>query len=65
MNNNSTNEKTVYNEKLQVQLEEIRKEKHTNFLNIKTHEEQEDRTDLLQRNKSNDRRELSPLWVSQ
>ena len=30
-NNNSTNEKAVYNEKLQVQLEEIRKEKHTIF----------------------------------
>ena len=51
-NNNSTNEKAVYNEKLQVQLEEIWKEKHTNFLNLKTHEEQEDQTDLSQRNKS-------------
>ena len=54
MNNNSTNEKAVYNEKLQVQLEEIRKEKHTNFLNLKTYEEQADQTDLSQRNKSNE-----------
>ena len=53
-NNNSTNEKAVYNEKLQVQLEEIRKEKHTIFLNLQTHEVQADQTDLSQRNKSNE-----------
>ena len=34
-NNNSTNEKAVYNEKLQMQLQEIRKEKHTNFQILK------------------------------
>ena len=50
-NKNSTKEKAVYSEKLQVQLEEIRKEKHTSFLNLKT---QADQTDLLQRNKSNE-----------
>ena len=35
-------------------MEEIRKEKHTNFLNLKTHEEQADQTDISQRNKSNE-----------
>ena len=54
-NVNSTNEKAVYNEKLQAQLQEIRKEKHTNFLNLKTYEEQADQIDLSQRNKSNER----------
>ena len=53
-NNNSTNEKAVYNEKLQVQLEEIRKEKHTDFSNLKTYEEQAAQTDPSQRNKSNE-----------
>ena len=52
--NNSTNEKAVYSKKLQVQLEEIRKEKHTIFLNLKTYEEQADLADLSQRNKSNE-----------
>ena len=33
-------------------MEEIRKEKHTNFLNLKTYEKQVDQTDLSQRNKS-------------
>ena len=45
-------QQAVYNEKLQAQLQEIWKEKHTNFLNLKTHEEQGDQTDLSQRNKS-------------
>ena len=53
-NNNSTNEKAVYNEKLLVQQEENRKEKHTNFLILKTYEEQADEADLSQRNKSNE-----------
>ena len=53
-NNNSTNEKAVYKEKLQVQLEEIRKEKHTDFSNLKTYEEQAAQTDPSQRNKSNE-----------
>ena len=35
-NNNSTNEKAVCNEKLQAQLQEIRKERHKIFLNLKT-----------------------------
>ena len=48
--NNSTNEKVVYNEKLQAQLQEIRKEKHTKFLNLKMYEEQADQIDLSQRN---------------
>ena len=51
--NNSTNEKAVYNKKLQVQLEEIQKEKHTIFLNLKAYEEQADLADLSQINKSN------------
>ena len=53
-NINSTNEKAVYNEKLQAQLQEIRKENHTHFLNLKTYEEQADQIDLSQRNKSNE-----------
>ena len=53
-NINSTNAKTVYNKKLQAQLQEIRKEKHTNFLNLKKYEEQADQIDLSQRNKSNE-----------
>ena len=52
--NNSTNDKAVYSKKLQVQLEEVRKEKHTIFLNLKTYEEQADQADLSQRNKSNE-----------
>ena len=52
--NNSTNEKAVYSKKLQVQLEEIRKEKHTIFLNLKAYEEQADLADLSQINKSNE-----------
>ena len=52
--NNSTNEKAVYSQKLQVQLEEIRKEKHTIFLNLKAYEEQADLADLSQINKSNE-----------
>ena len=52
--NNSTNEKAVYSKKLQVQLEEIRKEKHTIFLNLKAYEEQADLVDLSQINKSNE-----------
>ena len=35
-------------------MEEIRREKHTNFLNLIPHEEQADQTDLSQRNKSNE-----------
>ena len=35
-------------------MEEIRKEKHTIFLNLKTYEEQADQADLSQRNKSNE-----------
>ena len=52
--NNSTNEKAVYSKKLQVQLEEIPKEKQTIFLNLKVYEEQADLADLSQRNKSNE-----------
>ena len=53
--NNSTNEKAVYSKKLQVQLEEIRKKKHTIFCSsYKTYEEQTDQADLSQRNKSNE-----------
>ena len=47
-------EKAVYSKKLQVQLEEIRKEKHTIFLNLKAYEEQADLADLSQINKSNE-----------
>ena len=36
-------------------MEEIRKEKHTIFLNLKTYEEQVDQDDLSQRNKSNNK----------
>ena len=39
-NDSINNEKAVYNKKLQAQLQEIRKEKHTNFLDLKTYEEQ-------------------------
>ena len=39
---------------LEAQLQEIRKEKHTNFLNLKKYEEQADQNDLSQRNKSNE-----------
>ena len=39
---------------LEAQLQEIRKEKHTNFLNLKKYEEQADENDLSQRNKSNE-----------
>ena len=35
-------------------MEEIRKEKHTNILNLKTYEEKADQIDLSQRNKSNE-----------
>ena len=52
-NNNSTNKNAVYNEKLKAQLQEIRKEKYINYLNLKTYEEQTDQNDLSQRNKSN------------
>ena len=34
-------------------MEESRNEKHTNFLNLTTYEEQADQTDLSQRNRSN------------
>ena len=34
-------------------MQEIRKEKYTNFLNLKNYEEQADQIDLSQRNKSN------------
>ena len=50
----STNEKAVYSKKIQVQLEEFRKEKHTIFLNLKKYEEQADQADLSQRNQSNE-----------
>ena len=53
INHKTELEKVVFNEKVQVQLEEIRNEKHTNFLNLKTYEEQADQTDLSQINKSN------------
>ena len=46
--------KAVYSKKLRVQLEEIRKEKHTIFLNLKAYEEQADLADLSQINKSNE-----------
>ena len=54
INHKTELEKVVFNEKVQVQLEEIRNEKHTNFLNLKTYEEQADQTDLSQINKSNE-----------
>ena len=50
-NNDSTNDKAVYNAKLQTRLLEIQNEKHTQFLNLKTYEEQTDQIDLSQRNK--------------
>ena len=37
-----TNEKAVFKEKLEAQLQEVWKEKHTNFVNLKTYEEQAD-----------------------
>ena len=49
-----TNEKAVENEKLEPQLQEIHKEKHTKFLDLKRNEEQADQINLLQRNKSNE-----------
>ena len=51
-NNNGNNEQAIYIEKLQAQLQEIWKEKYTNFLNLKNYEEQADQTDLPQRNKA-------------
>ena len=51
-NTNGNNEKAIYIEKLQAQLQEIWKEKYTNFLNLKNYEEQADQTDLPQRNKA-------------
>ena len=36
-NNNSTNGNAVSNEKLELQLQEIQKEEHSNFLNLKTY----------------------------
>ena len=44
--NNSTNEKAVDKKKLNTYLQEIRKEKYANFLNLKTYEEQTDQNDL-------------------
>ena len=35
-------------------MQEIRKEKHANFVNLKTYEEQADEIDLSQRSKSNE-----------
>ena len=46
--------KTVYNGKLETKLQETRKEKHTNFLNLKTYEDQAYQINLSQRNKSNE-----------
>ena len=51
-NTNGNNEQAIYIEKLQAQLQEIWKEKYTNFLNLKNYEEQADQTDLPQRNKA-------------
>ena len=51
-NNNGNNEKAIYIEKLQAQLQEIWKEKYINFLNLKNYEEQAEQTDLSQRNKA-------------
>ena len=44
--NNSTNEKAVDKKRLNTQLQEIRKEKCTHFLNLKTYEEQTNQNDL-------------------
>ena len=46
--------KTVYNGKLETKLQETRKEKHTNFLNLKTYEDQAYQINLSQKNKSNE-----------
>ena len=46
--------KTVYNGKLETKSQETRKEKHTNFLNLKTYEDQAYQINLSQKNKSNE-----------
>ena len=42
-------------------MEEIRKEKHANFFNLITHEEQADQTDISQRKKSNEHRNFAQI----
>ena len=42
-------------------MEEIRKEKHANFFNLKTHEEQADQTGISQRKKSNEHRNFAQI----